>query len=1671
MAPDNKEADAPRRRPRAPTITIDTAAVSSQAPGMPPEGAMPIFSHSPVSLSDDTPQSPGTSNAEALSAGRPSLQQPSGPGGNGSGSGGGGEGGGGGGGGGAAGATGTGRSTSRPQLQASTSFESRDSRPTSPHNVSSPIAGRNGDRTHGFLAVPNSHRSRQNSVDSEDGSRSLAISQGETVIGSSSYGGDKHSRSMSMDATNDGVMNDPDALKPDLGKEADFQVDHNQFAFSPGQLNKMFDPRSLAAFWSMGGLDGLEKGLRTDRNAGLSVEETSLDGAISFEEATRREPPGKPAPAVLSHDGSSKMPAVSTSPAATASLPSHSLPPPPPPPPPPSTHHPRTSTSASAAHRNGAPFADRKRVFKDNHLPEKKAKSLWQLVLITFNDKILIMLSIAAAVSLAIGLYQTFGQKHDANNPPVEWIEGVAIIVAILIVVIVGSLNDWQKERQFAKLNRKKTDRLVKVVRSGRLQEISVFDILVGDVMRLETGDMVPVDGVLIEGHNIKCDESQATGESDLIRKRPADEVYAAIENHENLKKMDPLIQSGSRVMEGLGTFLVTSTGVYSSYGKTLMSLHDDPEITPLQAKLNVIADYIAKVGGAAALLLFVVLFIEFLVDLHKQPPSVTPAQKGQDFLNIFIVVVTIIVVAVPEGLPLAVTLALSYATARMVRENNLVRQLKACEVMGNATTICSDKTGTLTQNRMRVVAGTIGTALRFGESGLSDVDGSGNENDNDNGSGSGNGNGDTSKAKDTAVTSTAALLRDSREVSEQELMSSLSPAVRDLLLKSIAVNSTAFEGEVHGKPEFIGSKTESALLTFAREHMAMNPVSEERANAPKTLQLIPFDSGRKCMGIVLEMPNGRGARLLVKGASEIMLEHCTRILRDPTQDISLAPLGEDTRETLQALIESYASSSLRTIGLAFRDFPQWPPPQSSARRTDAGTEDVVFEDVFKKMAFISLVGIKDPLRNGVREAVRDCQRAGVVVRMVTGDNRLTAQAIARDCGILQEDSEVMEGVVFRNMNKNEQLAIIPRLHVLARSSPEDKRILVQRLKEQGETVAVTGDGTNDAPALKLADVGFSMGISGTEVAKEASAIILMDDNFASIVKALRWGRAVNDAVKRFLQFQLTVNVTAVVLTFVSAVASGDETSVLTAVQLLWVNLIMDTLAALALATDPPHESVLDRKPERKGASIVSTTMWKMIVGQAIYQLAITFMLYFGGQKVLPSYEHADKAQIQTLVFNTFVWMQIFNQWNNRRLDNRFNIFEGMTKNWFFIAVSIVIIGGQILIIMVGGRAFSIAPRGQTGLMWGYALAFGFVSIPVGVLIRLVPDAFVERLVPQFVKRRLQARRDNKPVPGVTVSSDAYAYDERFDYYPAPLADVRDELAWLKRVRGGRISNLRFAIQHPRETFTLPRSRSASHSRSNSQSLSHSRSNSFQMPQGPSPQTPTRENSFGSVHGGSTPGAGGGGGGGGSSSGGGGGGSGVNNGLGAAFGAGLTTSPSASPDARRRSRSMRSIRSRSNSALGAPSVMAGIIAGSVAVGWSPIDRSNSNSNLHGPPSTGSPGREGDGQSGQSAQGGQSGNNNNDNNNNNTSNRDFGLLGASVQPTPARQPSPSEGPSGTLTRDSSTARLLRDNTDGTNDTVATAGTAGTSETAVGSSRSGATDDGLNKTKADAAKNHD
>ncbi|KAL1641563.1 plasma membrane calcium [Didymella pomorum] len=1115
-------------------------------------------------------------------------------------------------------------------------------------------------------------------------------------------------------------MADKDALQPDPGTEADFVIENNKFAFSPGQLAKLYNPKSLAAFKALGGLDGIEKGLRSDRTSGLSADEQYLEGSVTFQdvvsssltEATSRIPASKP------------------------------------------TAHRGRDDGAGA-------YADRKRVFSDNRLPEHKSKSIFQLAWAAYNDKVLLILSGAAVISLALGLYQTFGVAHDPGVPKVEWIEGVAIIAAIAIVVAVGAANDWQKERQFVRLNRKKEDRTIKAIRSGKKCEISVFDIVVGDVVNLEPGDVIPVDGILVQGYGVRCDESSATGESDLLKKMSGEDAIRAMESHDEKSKVDPFILSGAKVSEGVGAFMVTATGVNSSYGRTMMSLRTDNEVTPLQTKLNILATYIAKLGSTAALLLFAVLCIEFLVGLKGS--KATPAEKGQHFLDILIVAITVVVVAVPEGLPLAVTLALAFATTRMLKDHNLVRLLRSCETMGNATTICSDKTGTLTQNKMTVVAGSLGIGLRL------DADRSKKHQAM---------SVDDGKLTDGVVVDSHT--QGSDHDSAREFASSMNTDIRELLRQSIIQNTTAFECKTEGRGPFIGSKTETALLEFASEHLGIGSLSEERSNA-NIVQVVPFDSKIKCSAVVVKLSNRR-YRMHVKGASEILLGTCENVATDDAGKSSVAPMTRCHREKVERIIIAYASRSLRTISLIYRDFSSWPPEDS--RTIEDESSQAVLQDVLKQMTFVAVVGIQDPLRENVHEAVKDCQHAGVCVRMVTGDNILTAKSIAQDCGILVTGGVVMEGSAFRQLSEQDMDAIIPKLRVLARSSPEDKRKLVQRLKGLGDTVAVTGDGTNDAPALKAADVGFSMGIAGTEVAKEASAIILMDDNFASIVKALLWGRAVNDAVKKFLQFQITVNITAVVLTFVSAVSSDEQKSVLTAVQLLWVNLIMDTFAALALATDPPTRSLLNRKPDLKSAPLITLRMWKMIVGQAIYQLIVTLFLYFAGASAL-KYDDADqKGQLPTLIFNTFVWMQIFNALNNRRLDNGFNVFEGITHNWFFVSIFLTMIGGQTAIIFVGGIAFSV--KRITSTQWGISVGLGFVSLPVGMILRLVPDESIRKCIPSFFRRKRN--------PETVVLDEKYRWNEG-------LREVQDELAFIKKLRGGRLSSLGHKVHQSMDTF------------------------------------------------------------------------------------------------------------------------------------------------------------------------------------------------------------------------------------------------------------------------------
>ncbi|KDQ57233.1 hypothetical protein JAAARDRAFT_35849 [Jaapia argillacea MUCL 33604] len=1003
-----------------------------------------------------------------------------------------------------------------------------------------------------------------------------------------------------------------------------------------------------------------------------------------------------------------------------------------------------------------ATLEDRKRIYGTNILPQRASKSLLLLMWLALKDKVLVLLSIAAVVSLALGFFQDFGTPRPAGDPPVDWVEGVAIIVAILIVVMVGSLNDWQKERQFKSLNEKKEDRSVKVIRSGIERLVDVHQVVVGDICLLEPGEVIPCDGIFLEGHGVRCDESGATGESDAIKKVPYAEcvkMKAGQAGH-----TDCFVISGSKVIEGVGRYVVIAVGQKSFNGRIMMALRGDTENTPLQLKLNNLAELIAKLGSLAGLILFSALMIRFFVQLGTGEPSRTANQKGIAFTQILIISVTLIVVAVPEGLPLAVTLALAFATKRMTAEKLLVRVLGSCETMANASVVCTDKTGTLTQNVMTVVAGSVGIHAKFVDK-LEDNKARSNANSES----------DDKTRKHTQDFS----------IDQSCLNRVISPPLKQIFNEAIAINSTAFEDrdQETGDMVFVGSKTETALLKFAQD-LGWEPFLGVREDA-KIVQMIPFSSERKAMGVVVKLPKG-GWRLYLKGASEILTGMCQRHVvvykeggekkEGPVETLEIDDLA---RDNISRTIIFYANQTLRTIALCYRDFDTWPPRNAEHSADD----DVEYDFLARDLTLIGIVGIEDPLRDGVREAVASCHRAGVTVKMCTGDNVLTARSIAIQCGIYTAGGVIMEGPVFRNLSDQEKLEIVPRLQVLARSSPEDKKILVEKLKELGEVVGVTGDGTNDGPALKTAHVGFSMGIAGTEVAKEASDIILMDDNFSSIVKAIMWGRCVNDAVRKFLQFQISTNITAVIITFVSAVASTQEASVLSAVQLLWINIIMDTFAALALATDPASPALLDRQPDKKMAPLFSVNMYKQIFAQSAYQTMITLVFHFLGIRILgfESNTHNDSV-VQTVVFNIFVFAQIFNSINSRRLDNKFNIFEGVLQNYYFIGITLLEIVVQIVIVFIGGAAFQVTRIGARE--WGISLALGVVSIPLGALVRLIPNGPIERF---FIKVHLLPNPEVLPTKNV-------------QWNPA-IDLVRDNLGTFANLRGGRLRGSSFVAK------------------------------------------------------------------------------------------------------------------------------------------------------------------------------------------------------------------------------------------------------------------------------------
>uniref|UniRef100_A0A8C8DSR3 Calcium-transporting ATPase n=1 Tax=Oryzias sinensis TaxID=183150 RepID=A0A8C8DSR3_9TELE len=932
---------------------------------------------------------------------------------------------------------------------------------------------------------------------------------------------------------------------------------------------------------------------------------------------------------------------------------------------------------------NPVDLEKRHATFGKNLIPPKKAKTFLQLVWEALQDVTLIILEVAAIISLGLSFYHPPGGDgecgvEDEGEAQAGWIEGAAILFSVIIVVLVTAFNDWSKEKQFRGLqSRIEQEQKFTVIRKGQVIQIPVAEIVVGDIAQIKYGDLLPADGILIQGNDLKIDESSLTGESDHVRK--------------SLEK-DPMLLSGTHVMEGSGRMVVSAVGLNSQTGIifTLLgaSEHDEEKKVKKSKKRKPGSLCLFSTGlfmSAMTVIILILYFVinTFLVQNLSWVAECTPIYI-QYFVKFFIIGVTVLVVAVPEGLPLAVTISLAYSVKKMMKDNNLVRHLDACETMGNATAICSDKTGTLTMNRMTVVQAYIG---------------------------------------DTHY----------KTVPEPE---AIKPETLEMLVNSISINS-AYTTKIlppekeGGLPRHVGNKTECALLGLVlglkRDYQ---PIRDE---IPEEMlyKVYTFNSSRKSMSTVLKNADG-GFRMYSKGASEIVLRKCSHILDAQGQPRVFKMKDRD--EMVRKVIEPMACDGLRTICVAYRDFP------AEAGEPNWDNEN----DILDNLTCIVVVGIEDPVRPEVPEAIAKCQRAGIDVRMVTGDNINTARAIATKCGILQPGEEFLclEGKEFNQQIRNDKGEVEqerldkvwPKLRVLARSSPTDKHTLVKGIIDStvGETrqvVAVTGDGTNDGPALKKADVGFAMGIAGTDVAKEASDIILTDDNFTSIVKAVMWGRNVYDSISKFLQFQLTVNVVAVIVAFTGACITQD--SPLKAVQMLWVNLIMDTLASLALATEPPTESLLLRRPYGRDKPLISRTMMKNILGHAVFQLIIIFTLLFAGEVLFDIDSgrnaplHSPPSEHYTIVFNVFVMMQLFNEINARKIHGERNVFEGIYRNPIFCSVVLGTFALQIIIVQFGGKPFSCTALtidqwlwcifiGIGELLWGQVSLFPVKSDCVG---------------------------------------------------------------------------------------------------------------------------------------------------------------------------------------------------------------------------------------------------------------------------------------------------------------------------------------------------------------------
>ena len=817
-----------------------------------------------------------------------------------------------------------------------------------------------------------------------------------------------------------------------------------------------------------------------------------------------------------------------------------------------------------------AQVEESRRTHGNNVITPPKDDSAWKLLLEKFRDPIIRILLLAAVLSLAIGCVHG------------DFTESIGIICAILLATCVGFGFEWDARRRFRRLNRVNDDIPVKVMRGGKIGEIPRRDVVVGDVAYIESGETIPADGELVEAISLKINESTLTGEPEVDKTVDPAHFDAEATYPSNA------VLRGTTVADGYGVMVVTAVGDRTEAGRvTEQSTVASDEPTPLDRQLTRLSQLIGRVGIALSALIFCVMLGKaiFAGDLLAQDW----ATIFQRVLHVFMLSVAIIVMAVPEGLPMSITLSLAMSMRRMLKTNNLVRKMHACETMGAVTVICTDKTGTLTQNRMHV----------------------------------------------------------------EELVRYDDSLPEKAFAEVVALNSTAFldaEGHILGNP------TEGALLEWMRGRGY--DYEQLRAGA-KIVDRMTFSTERKYMATIIESGLSGRRLLCVKGAPEIVRAMCAADGRD---------------EEVAAQLRDFQNHAMRTLAVAWRE------------TTSVSCPEAVQEGGLR---FAAVAAIADPVREDVPAAVASCLDAGIAIKIVTGDTPATAREIARQIGLWDDayDSARNEitGAEFAQMSDEELLGRVRDLKIMSRARPLDKQRLVRLLQQQGEVVAVTGDGTNDAPALNFANVGLSMG-SGTSVAKDASDITLLDDSFASIATAVMWGRSLYRNIQRFVLFQLTINFTAIVICFVGALFESEMP--LTVVQILWVNIIMDTFAAMAMASLPPSREVMRDKPRPRDEFIITPPMARTLFTCGATMIAVLLGMLFAWSDPsgrLPLRE-------QTLFFSIFVFLQFWNLFNAKGFETRHSAFTHLhgCREFFLILAAIGI--GQIVIVTFGGEVFRVEP-------------------------------------------------------------------------------------------------------------------------------------------------------------------------------------------------------------------------------------------------------------------------------------------------------------------------------------------------------------------------------------------